>query len=425
MKPLTQFSYLFVIGLAGFPVNSIANLENGVTAFESHQWSSALKEFLEVLRSDPANSEAHAYVALSARHLAEERDAQQRSERSRLLSGIRDQLQNNAPLAETLTQALDTTVRSASLAQEQRWDKRIEEARAHRLSGRWIAGYAVVLDVLGENASYPAAQRELSDLQSAMRDALDHGVGTTIEERFALEGFYAFGQADYVSAIGAWEKLRTILQQNAALDRTPRLRFMPYEKIARARLEEDARRGKLNQLFAEGLAFTRQKHWASALDKFRQLAILEPGYPDLGPRLVQAEAAIEQERTVRLSRHKRDSIDRLLQEGISALEKQSLLEAQQKFESVLKLDPSHANAYSYLQMAKAELERQHDPRGAQMHYETGLVAYASGKLDEAVREWRMTVRMNPDHDKAKLALGKVQKELAMNQEAGWLDETLP
>ena len=68
-------------------------------------------------------------------------------------------------------------------------------------------------------------------------------------------------------------------------------------------------------------------------------------------------------------------------------------------------------------MARAEMERRHDPKAAQMHYETGLVAYASGKLEDAIREWKIAVRMDPQHVKAKNALVKAQKELALDREA--------
>ena len=76
-------------------------------------------------------------------------------------------------------------------------------------------------------------------------------------------------------------------------------------------------------------------------------------------------------------------------------------------------------------MVKAEMQKRHDPKAAQMHYEAGLVAYASGKLDEALREWHIATRMNPNHEKALNALSKVQKELALNKASGLIDESLP
>ena len=63
-----------------------------------------------------------------------------------------------------------------------------------------------------------------------------------------------------------------------------------------------------------------------------------------------------------------------------------------------------------------ESNRSDDPKAAQLHYEAGLIAYASGKLDEAQREWSITLRMNPSHEKARVALTKVQKELTLAKE---------
>jgi Tfp pilus assembly protein PilF len=109
---------------------------------------------------------------------------------------------------------------------------------------------------------------------------------------------------------------------------------------------------------------------------------------------------------------------------LAALEKEQLLEAEQHFKTVLRLDPSHPQAHSYLTMVRAEMQKRHDPKAAQMHYEAGLVAYASGKLDDAMREWHMATRMNPEHEKALNALVKVQKELALNNQQA-TNETIP
>ena len=159
------------------------------------------------------------------------------------------------------------------------------------------------------------------------------------------------------------------------------------------------------------------------METFRRLAIRDPEYPQLGYYLVQAEAASESERAERLGEEKRQEIELALQKGLASLEAEQLQDAQHSFEKVLQLDPSHPLARSYLAMVQAEMQKRHDPKAAQMHYEAGLIAYASGKLDEAMREWRMATRLNPQHEKALNALAKVQKELALNREGP--SETFP
>lgn len=418
---------LCVILFVGTPVT--ASLESGINAFESRQWSKALQDFLLILQEDPSHPEAHAYITLSSRHMEEDRQSVLRQERMALLSSAAKLTERDSHSAETLSNVLSETSEAAGKAREDRWHTLCLEARAHRLSGRLMVAHELVLGVLSENASFAEAQRELSELQSKVRELLDRGAGATIEERYALEGFYAYGQADYESAIRLWTKLRIFLEQNSTPQdmnrRIQSMRFAAFESIAKARVADAERLSRLRELFAEGIRLVEKRRWENALDTFRKVAIQEPDYPELGIYLVRTEAAIEQERAERLGAHKQEEVERLLNEGRKALEKQSLAEAEQRFERVVQMDPSHAAAQSYLQMTRAELKRLHDPQAAQMHYETGLVAYASGKLDEAVREWRMTTRMNPQHAKARLALGKAQKELAMNNEKEDRDETLP
>jgi len=133
--------------------------------------------------------------------------------------------------------------------------------------------------------------------------------------------------------------------------------------------------------------------------------------------LVQAESAAEKERARRLGEQRRAEVAALVQKGQVALEKEQYADAQSYFEKALRMDPSLPEAQSYLAMAKAELKKRHDPHAAQLHYEAGLIAYASGKLEDAAREWRMANRSDPHNEKVVIALNKVQKELALSKEA--------
>jgi len=48
---------------------------------------------------------------------------------------------------------------------------------------------------------------------------------------------------------------------------------------------------------------------------------------------------------------------------------------------------------------------------ATAHYNRGLIAYAQGQADEAVREWQLSLQYNPDHEKAQRALERIRAEL--------------
>jgi tetratricopeptide (TPR) repeat protein len=404
------------------------DLSRGVVAFEERKWSEARDAFLETLRYDPTNTEAHAYVNLIAREMEAERQAVVRAHRLQMLGAASHKLEEAQQDPGPLQQAILAAGRSERNAQENTWRSRCEEARMERTSGHLLAANDLILQVLAENGSFEDAQRELSELQSRIRRTLDSGESATVMERFALEGFYAYGQADFAAAANAWTKLRTLLDQSypgaESARRAKDLHFNAYEKIALDHVNEEKRLAELKALFDAGTSLFQEKHFTRALEEFRKLAIRDPEYPQLGYYLVQAESAAEQERAQRLGEEKRQDIDRALQAGVAAMENEQLQDAEKNFEKVLKLDPSHPQARSYLAMVRAETQKRHDPKAAQMHYEAGLIAYASGKLDEAMREWHMAVRMNPGHEKALNALAKVQKELALNKRE-LTDETIP
>jgi tetratricopeptide (TPR) repeat protein len=421
---------IFLALLPYFPTSfaiAAPDLSKGIAAFEDRRWSEAMDAFLEVLREDPTNTEAHAYINLIAREMEAKRQAVVRDHRLEMLGDASKRIEANRQDPTPLTQAILDTTQTEKRAQEQKWRDRCEEARMQRNAGHLLAANDLVLQIIAENASFPEAQRELSDLQSQIRHILDTGSGLSIAERYALEGFYAYGQADYGTALTAWGKVRTLFEQSypgpESVHRLSELHFSAYERIAQEHTDEEKRLAELKTLFDEGVALFQQKHFSRALEEFRKLAIRDPEYPQLGYYLVQGEAAAENERAQRLGEAKRREIDHSLQNGLAALEKEQLRDAELNFENVLRLDPAHPQARSYLAMVRAETLKRHDPKAAQLHYEAGLIAYASGKLDEALREWHMATRLNPQHEKALNALAKVQKELALNREVP--SETVP
>ncbi len=408
---------------------SLGSLENGIELYHTRRWSEAMDNFLSVLQQNPADAEAHAYVVLTNKQMQRDRESLVRARRLEILRDTTRMAHIQMAERDLLAETMEYTTHEEERAQQNEWVSACEAARLERQSGRLLPAADILLKVLAENDSFAVAQRELSELQSQMRRALDSGEGFSITERYAIEGFYAYAQADYAGAVAAWSRLHALAMQSLgaaeAAKRLEQLRILPYEAIAQRHQAQDERLKLLQKHFDEAVIHYQQKRFPEALEEFRNLAIQDPDYPQLGHYLVQTEIALEKDRTARLGETQQKEIADLLQRGLLALDQQHFADAKEAFERILHLDRGHARAHSYLAMASAEMERLHDPKAAQLHYETGLIAYASGQLDEAVREWRITARMNPSHEKARIALRKVQKELVLHKEEEMNDEALP
>jgi tetratricopeptide (TPR) repeat protein len=397
---------------------SYLNFTQGVEAYKEHQWMQAMSAFLDVLHEDPQNSLAHKYMDAIAQEISIERRTKVQKDRMHYLEGAADVLK--APPTSPVNTALSSLANADEDKKEDRWREKLDEAHMHKDLGQLLPANDLVLQILAEKPDYREALLELGDLQARLRKALDSGSLLVLEERFSYEGFYAYGQADYAAAATAWNKARAIVDQSATgnerKNHMKALCFEAYEKIAQAHVDEEKDQAELRSLFNQGVAAYDQDRYEEALDLLRRLALRDPDYPQLALYLVQAETGADKMRSQRLGEEKRKELVALYEKGVEQLEKENFDEAEKDFAHVLVLDPSHSQARTYLAMAKAENIRRHDPKAAQMHYETGLIAYASGKLDEAVREWTIAIRMNPEHPKARIALAKVQKELALSKE---------
>jgi hypothetical protein len=419
MKPRT----LIVIAAAfelGTSLTWAADVSKGIEAFEQRRWMVSIRQFIDVLKQDPRNTQAHEYLAMAIQQLETEKRSQIHDRRLEILESVSTRLENNRMDATALRQSILETTQAETNARQERLHAQCQMAMAEDRLGHLPAANDLVLRILAEDGNNGEAQRLLSDLQSQIHEKLDLSVDLSAPERAALEGFYAYGQADYRIATAAWSKTRTALEAafppNDIAAQISSLHFETYEKIAKAHVDEEDRASRSQNFFAEGTELFERHSFVAALDRFRQVALINPDYPQLGTYLVQSEAASEKERTSRLSQKKRDHASEAFAKGLAALEKNQYAEAKQAFLEVLAQDPTHPQARSYLNVIESEMNRRYDPQSAQLHYEAGLVSYASGKLEDAMREWRIATRLDPSHEKAASALGKVQKEIARNTE---------
>jgi len=395
-------------------------LNEGAIAFQSHRWLDALATFMDVLRQDPKNAEAHKYIPLTICEIEAQNHAVVREMRLGILSSASQRLEANRIYSDLIANALADLTKSEERSREERWSRWLEEAKVEHAEGHLPAAYDLILRIIAEKADHSAAQQELSLLLSDSQKTLDSGSALLVQERYALEGFSAYAQADLPAASVAWQKCRALVVQTYPVGRAEQelagLHFEEYAKFADAKVEEQVQAERIAKLFDQAVSLYEKNQYSQALEALRQVALANPEYPRLALYLVQAENGVEKERTQRLSEARREEISAAMDKGIDFMEHEKYEQASVLFRQVLALDPTNPSAQSYSTAVQAELQRLHDPKAAQVHYEAGLVAYASGKLEDATREWRIATRMDPQNEKASNALAKAQKELAFAQD---------
>jgi len=138
---------------------------------------------------------------------------------------------------------------------------------------------------------------------------------------------------------------------------------------------------------------------------------------------------IKTKRNIRLLEEKRKT-DELLQIGADLFLKKDYEKAMKFFNQALKSDKENTSAKEYIEKCKIELKKLNssrkqqdkqerlktsqagnDIKTADSHYQQGLIYYASGQLELAKKEWEIALKYNPDNERIKSALSKIQKEL--------------
>ncbi len=395
-------------------------MSQAIADFEQRRWLTSMDEFLAVLKADPRNPQAHAYINLIAHEMEHQKQVDVQSDRLILLAEASKELDNSRMDSRPLDRAILESTENDLHNRQLRAQEICQTARIQAQLGNLPAANDLVLQVLSEDANNTDAQRVLSDLQSALHGALESSSHRSPAEQATLEGFYAYGQADYTGAAAAWQIARQAVQATFPADDVPHqialLHFEKYLAVAQTYVGHQQEVAHGQSLFAEGLGAFERQDFEVALDRFRQVALINPEYPQLAHYLIQSEGEVETRRTHHLSEKKRTDAARAFAQGVENFERGKLGDAQRSFEQVLALDPKHPQAHLYIQQIEKQKNPSRDPLGAQQHYEAGLIAYASGDLPQAIREWHIALRLDPENPKATAAVNKAENELVLSKD---------
>jgi tetratricopeptide (TPR) repeat protein len=200
-------------------------------------------------------------------------------------------------------------------------------------------------------------------------DELDFGKYTY------AKGFCAYYKTDYKDALNQWDKHLQFAGDNEEIKEY-------YDKINDAlkleklRLREEALDKEALAMLEKGIAEFKAQNWISCIKAMEKLQkfVKENNFS----------------KAIEYYSKAKDYIDK------SVAELTKLIKNDKK---------SQGASEDVLQGAKREI----DEEGAGKKYNEGLVLYAQGRYFEAERAWELALRLNPDHQKAKIALSKIRQ----------------
>ncbi len=260
-----------------------------------------------------------------------------------------------------------------------------------------------------------------------VRDELGKGQRVFYEPYYA-EALVSYNKGEWQKTVNACCKVLALDPEHKGAKEYLAKAKGELERIARLKREEE-RREKIKEYYTKGLDYYQKDRLDKATEEFQQVLALEPKHAGALDYLGRIEARyrlLEEERRERelalareRERRERERKGRELAKKISdyflagetLYGEGKLADARLLFREVLKLDPQHKGAKEYLAKIEKEKEVKVIPGGAEEHYKQGLIEYNAGHLTRAIEEWKITLRLDPEHERARVALERVEKEL--------------
>lgn len=209
------------------------------------------------------------------------------------------------------------------------------------------------------------ARRGITEIQDRIQSRLIKGDFDSLQSRYYAEGFFYYNQKEYPKAIASWERATSLQKSGAAFDLQNR-EIEEYIKKAKEFASSKKDKETAKKFFNNGMSAYRSGRYASAVKYFRDAVWLDSSLPDAKKMLKAAEDALREE-------EKRREVK----------------------EPVVIQQPSTG-------ATQQESEK---------YYTQGLMSYASGQLEDAIRLWEMCLRLNPGHTKARKAIEKARYDL--------------
>ncbi|MEE9315804.1 MAG: tetratricopeptide repeat protein [bacterium] len=219
------------------------------------------------------------------------------------------------------------------------------------------------------------------------------------------------------------------------------------EKVATIKKEEKERklRETVEKRYFRGIDYYAEGQFNKAIKEWKGVLKIDPTHRGAKDYLKKARDKIARVNSRGGGKKggarsaKEEQIEVYYRQGINYYLAGGFKEAIRQWEEVLKMEPSHNGARGYIAKAKERLKisgegigyssyeeeieeyvRELEKTGTTgeekeelitMHYQDGLVAYAHGDLSQAMKEWRIVLKLDPEHKKARRAIIKLQAEM--------------
>lgn len=250
-------------------------------------------------------------------------------------------------------------------------EKRFKSAKKLYYKGKYLRATDMLADIV---ISYPKFESPLhfyNKIAADMNIIADSKTELDFGKLTYAKGYNAYYKADYKEALNEWKKYNHFTGGNEEIAEYYNKISDALELEAKQKHEAELDAKALNMLQA-GINSYNLKKWIKCIKEMEALQ-----------KFVSKNTFYK---TLEYHTKAKEYINKSIRELSKTIKKEEYEEETVKKEEVIEIDEA----------------------GADKKYNEGLILYAQGRYFEAERMWELTLRLNPNHKKAKIALSKLR-----------------
>ena len=277
---------------------------------------------------------------------------------------------------------------------EEAIDERYRIAMRHKAQGFYLDSYVELTQLLQVAPWYTPAQEMIDKIKEELKDVKDVQVQRLMEEQIARHmksGVDALERDDLINARQEFEAILALRPDHASAK----------EYLTRV---EERFASVIDTFFKAGLAAFDEGRYQDAKESFERVLLLNPKHEQARLELDKVTVLIEEAERANQATARAEIVQKSYAEGMKALEEDLWEQAYLRFQSVLKLEPRHAEAKARIEEVRSKM--------FERYYQAGLTFYKDGHLVKSVEALNKALTFDPYSVGAKEALDKAEARLA-------------
>jgi tetratricopeptide (TPR) repeat protein len=349
------------------PKQKLARFNLGVAFINQEQYFEAYEQFKAITEIDPGDSES---LALTGQTLEKAVDQQ-------LSLGAAKYTAEEYLDAKTAFQKVLSADPKNKTANEylEKVDKALEDSFTQLMTQAKAALKKKKAEDAAEALEKALALKPDNEEAKTLRSKTKANISKLVG-RYLKAGDSAFKHGDYETAEKAWKQAS---------------QFREGKKKAEASLAKLQKRtaGQLKSSLSKAKAALKKKDYVSARSAYRTALAAQKDNAEARNGLTQVNTLIS------------DKVKKLVDSGRARFEDGDKKGARSSFEAALKLDPTNADANSYItRITGTESKTKVDAEKVKTLYYQGVDLYVNNKIKEAIAVWTQLLKLDPTHQDA-------------------------